>query len=217
MCGKAFREGQKEVSLKLILKADNLGSLEAITESLKKYKHEEVNLDLVYSSLGNISEADLLKAEATGALLRGFNVMASKAAENLSREKSLEFKIYKIIYELLEEIKLKMEELLEPEIIEEKIGRLKVLAVFRTEKKAMIIGGKVTDGKLLPNMKARVVRAKEEIGRGKISQLQIEKNIAKEARSGQECGLKFEGPVKIKEEDIIEIFSENKIYKRIKI
>lgn len=208
-------EEKKQISLKLILKADNLGSLEAITEGLKKYKHEEANLDLVYSGLGNITEADLLKAEATGALLRGFNVTVSKAAENLSREKGLEFKTYKIIYELFEEIKLKMEELLEPEIIEERVGRLKVLAVFRTEKKAMIIGGKVIEGKLLPNMKAKIVRAKEEIGRGKISQLQIEKNIVKEAKTGQECGLKFEGSARIKEEDVVEVFNEKKVFKKI--
>ena len=208
-------EEKKTAAIKLILKTDNLGSLEAVMESLKKYKHEEVNLEIVYSGLGNISESDVLKAEATGAILRGFNVSASKAAEDIAREKNLEFKSYKVIYELLEEIKLKMEELLDPEIIEEKVGRLKVIAIFRTEKKSMIIGGQVTDGKLLPDLKAKIIRSKEEIGRGKISQLQIEKNIVKEVKSGQECGLKFEGKVKVEENDIVEIFTEKKIYKKI--
>jgi len=211
------REEKRAANLKLILKADNLGSLEAIMESLKKYQHEEVRLDIVYSGLGNITEADLLKAEATGAMVRGFNVSASKAAENLAREKNMEYKIYKVIYELFEEMKLKMEELLEPEIEEKLLGRLKVLAIFRTEKKSMIVGGRVIFGKFETGAKAKVLRDKEEIGRGKITKLQIEEKVVKEVEKGRECGITFQGKAEIKENDIIEVFEEEKIYKKIKI
>ncbi|MDZ7798947.1 MAG: translation initiation factor IF-2 [Patescibacteria group bacterium] len=211
------KEEKREDSLKLILKADNLGSLEAIMESLKKYQHEEVRLVVVYSGLGNITEADMLKAEATGAIVRGFNVSANKSAENLAHEKGMEYKIYKVIYELFEEIKLKMEELLKPTIEEKLIGRMKVLAVFRTEKKLMIVGGRVTYGKFETGMKAKVLRNKEEIGRGKITKLQIEDKAVKEVEKGRECGVTFKGKVKIEENDTIEVFEEEKIYKKINI
>lgn len=201
----------------LILKADNLGSLEAITESLKKFQHPEVKLEIVYSGLGNITENDVLKAEATDAILRGFNVGFQPTAEDLAREKKITFKSYKIIYELFDEIKSKLEELLSPDIFEEKIGRLKVLAVFRTEKKSMIIGGKVTEGKFSPKVKVKVLRNKEEIGRGTISQVQLEKKATAAAGKGQECGLKYEGEPVIAVNDIIEAFQEQKIFKKIDI
>jgi len=203
--------------INLILKADNLGSLEAITESLKKFQHPEVKLEIVYSGLGNITDSDVLKAEATDAILRGFNVGFQSTAEDLAREKNINFKSYKIIYELFDEIKSKLEELLSPDIFEEKIGRLKVLAVFRTEKKSMIIGGKVTEGKFTPKVKVKILRNKEEIGRGTISQVQQEKKAVPEAGKGQECGLKYEGEPVLAVNDTIEAFQEKKIFKKIDI
>lgn len=214
--GKKDRE-EKIKTLKLILKADSLGSLEAITESLKKFKHEEIKLEIVHSGLGNITENDILKAEASGALLRGFNVSLSKAADDLAKEKNITFKIYNVIYELLEEIKNELETLISPELLEKKIGRLKVIAIFRTEKKSMIVGGKVTDGKIIPRVKAKVLRDKKEISRGKISQVQIEKKVTSEATKGQECGLKYEGEPVVQEGDLLEVFEEDKVFKKIEV
>jgi len=110
-----------------------------------------------------------------------------------------------------------MEEQLKPEIIEKIVGRLKVLAIFRTEKSSMIIGGKVVEGEIMPEMKVRVIRNKEEIGRGKISRLQIENKVVKEVAKGQECGITFNGETRIKVDDYLEVFQEEKIYKKIEL
>ncbi|MFH1367037.1 MAG: translation initiation factor IF-2 [Patescibacteria group bacterium] len=211
-------KGERKVKeLKIILKADNLGSLEAISESLKKFQHPEVKLEIVYSGLGNIMDSDISKAEATDALLRGFNVSLTSSAEDLAREKKVVFKSYKIIYELFDEIKSKLEGMLSPDIFEEKTGRMKVLAIFRTEKKSMIVGGKVTEGKFRPKAKVKVLRDKVEIGRGTISQTQQDKKAVPEVGKGQEAGVKFEGEPVIAVNDVIEAYEEQKIFKKIQI
>lgn len=214
---KEGKEERKVKELKIILKADNLGSLEAITESLKKFQHPEVKLEIVYSGLGNVMDSDVSKAEATGALLRGFNVSLSPSAEDLAREKKIVFKSYKIIYELFDEIKSNLESLLSPDIFEEKTGRMKVLAIFRTEKKSMIVGGKVTEGKFRPKAKVKILRDKAEICRGTISATQQDKKAVPEVGKGQECGLKFEGAPVIEVNDVIEAYEEQKIFKKIQI
>ncbi|MFA5069772.1 MAG: translation initiation factor IF-2 [Patescibacteria group bacterium] len=214
------KEGKNEKrvkELKLILKADNLGSLEAITESLKKFQHPEVKLEIVYSGLGNIMDSDVLKAEATEALLRGFNVSLQPSAQDLAREKNIVFKSYRIIYELFDEIKSKLEGMLSPDIFEEKTGRMKVMAIFRTEKRSMIVGGKVTEGKFRPKIKVKVLRNKEEISRGTISATQQDKKAVPEVGKGQECGLKYEGDPVIQVNDVIEAYEEQKIFKKIQI
>ncbi len=200
----------KTNTVNLVIKADVLGSLEAIIGSLAKLKHDEVGVKIVGKGLGNITEDDVNKAEATGATVVAFNVNATPSAEDLMREKAITFLQYSIIYDLIDYVKEQMEELLEAETIVTTVGRLEVLAIFRTDKKAMTVGGRVKEGKAVKDAKARIYRGDEMIGRGKIVDLQQGKQSVKEVPSGTECGLRYEGKVVIEKGDTIEFYTEEK-------
>ncbi|MFA6410456.1 MAG: translation initiation factor IF-2 [Candidatus Buchananbacteria bacterium] len=196
------------VSLNLILRADVLGSLEAIIASLNKLSSPEVAVNIIIRGLGNITEGDILRAESANALILGFHVKMTLAAENMAKEKKVEIKNYEVIYHLLDEVKKRLEKLLAPEVLKTELGRLKVLAIFRKESDSIIIGGSVTKGRILPNSKADVLRDKRKIGSGYITQLQINKVAVNEIPQGKECGLKFEGKPVVLPGDILEVYQE---------
>ena len=204
-------EEEEETKIKefnIILKADVFGSIEAIHESLEKIEHPEIKVNIIRQGLGNVNEGDILKAESENALILGFNVLFPSAVEELARDKKVEVKIYKIIYELIDEVKGRIEKILAPEIFKIELGRIKVLAIFRTEAKYMILGGRVLDGKIGPGTKVRVVRKNEIIGEGKLEELQMAKQAIKEVFEGQECGLRYAGKPLIEVGDILEVYKE---------
>ena len=209
------KEESKVTSLNLVLRADVLGSLEALISSLTKLEHPEVAVNIISKGLGHITENDVSRAEAGHSVIFGFHVKPSPAAENLAKEKNVEILSYSVIYKLLDEAKARLEKLLKPEVIHTELGRLKVLAIFRQDKNAMIIGGSVSKGKILPNAKADIFRDKVKIGTGVITQLQVNKVNVNEATQGQECGLKFEGKSTIAVNDILEIYQEEVKQKKI--
>lgn len=215
-----FSEPEEEASVatvNILLKADVLGSLEAIEESLEKVEHEEVKIKIVSKGLGNITESDVLQAEASQALLVGFHVIVPPNAEKLAEEKGVEIKLYKVIYDLIDEAKKRMEKLLQPEIKIVELGRLAVLAIFRKETKSMIIGGRVNKGKLESECMVNVFRGEKMIAKGKLSQLQLGKQDVNEVKSGQECGAMFEGNPVIEEGDILEAYKEEKLVKKLEV
>ncbi|MFH0853848.1 MAG: translation initiation factor IF-2 [bacterium] len=192
----------------VILKADTLGSLEALVGALQNIKNEEIEVKIIQQGLGNITEADVLAAETGKASLYGFNTLVSPAAEAVAKGKHIEPQIFKIIYDLVNDVRTKAEALLTPEIIRTDLGKLKVLAIFRTEHNAMIVGGQVTAGKATDDSLIQVLRNDEEIGKGKIVQLQSQKRAAKDVLSGSECGIKFAGPPVIAEGDTLVFYHE---------
>ena len=196
----------KKRTLNLVIKADVLGSLEAIIGSLDRFKHDEVAVRIVGKGLGNIAENDVATAEGSGATVIGFNVKPTSTAEVSMREKNIAFKQYSIIYDLIDWIRDELEQLLESESIVHEIGNLKVLAVFRTDKKAMTVGGRVETGKVKKSAKVRVMRDGEELGKGVISELQAGHSPVKEVAQGTECGIRYEGKVKIEKGDILEAY-----------
>jgi translation initiation factor IF-2 len=200
------REVEKK-KLNLVIRADTLGSLEAIKESLKKFDHPEVCAEIVQSGLGNITEADVLRAETSAALLFGFNVVVTPAAESVARGKGIATKIYNVIYNLISDVRKRLEDLLVPEVIETELGRVKILGLFRSESNYQIIGGKVTAGKLVSGAHLRVMRGKEAVAEGKLSNLQVLKTPVSEVQSGQECGMKFEGTPVVQLNDVVIGFS----------
>lgn len=203
------KEAKTEVkSLNLILKADVLGSLEAIINSLSKLENPEVSINIISKGLGNINENDIKGAQAGNAYILGFRVKSTQAAENLAKEKKVEFKFYEIIYRLLDDVKARVEELLSPEVIRTDLGRLKVLAVFRKEDNTMVIGGSVTKGKVRPKVKVDVIRDKIKLATGSITQLQVNKVDVNEVSLGQECGIKYSGKPVIMEGDFLEFYQE---------
>ena len=198
----------KKATLNIVLKADVLGSLEAIIGSLEKIKHDEVGVKIVGKGLGNITEDDVSKAEASGGTVVGFNVNPTTTAEDLMREKNIGFKKYEIIYDLIDWVKEELENLLDAETIVTDHGSMEVLAIFRTDKRAMTIGGRVESGKAVSGSKVRVKRNGELVGRGTVGELQQGKQTVKEIPSGTEFGMRYEGRVIIEKGDILEFYSE---------
>jgi translation initiation factor IF-2 len=213
---KAEEEEIKIKEFNIILKADVFGSIEAIHESLEKIEHPEIKVNIIRQGLGNVNEGDILKAESENALILGFNVLFPSAVEELARDKKVETKIYKIIYELIDEVKSRIEKILAPEIFKIELGRIKVLAIFRTETKYMILGGRVINGKIEPATKVRIVRKNEIIGEGKLEELQMAKQAIKEVFEGQECGVRYVGRSVVEVGDILEVYREEAKARKLK-
>ncbi len=209
-------EKEKEIKqLNIILKTDVLGSQEAILESLKELPQDKVELNIINSGLGSITEVDVEKAAKQHALLIGFNIKASTAAELMARDKNIEIKIFKIIYELLDYVKQEMKKNLDVEIKIETIGKLKVLKIFRTEKNSQILGGKVLSGEIVPDTQLNIYRNDEFLSSADLVELQSGKQDVNEVQQDQEAGMKIEGFNEVEEGDIIEVIKEEKIEKKI--
>jgi len=194
--------------LKVVLKADVQGSLEAIEQILSAIKSEEVAVQYIGTGVGNVTESDVRIAESVGAIIFGFNVVTTPVAKRLSEGAGVFIKTYGIIYELVEEVKKMLSDMLPVEIIRTDSGILKVLAIFKNGKKDMIVGGRVSEGKMIKGANIEVKRGGEIIGKGKMSNLQQNKENAKEVNQGNECGLTFEGSTKIKEGDNLICYQE---------
>jgi len=203
-----------EKKLNLILKTDVRGSLEAIIDSLAKLDLGEIGLNILKADVGDVYESDIKLAYSSNATIIAFRVKTSKDILNLAQRSGVKIRNYEIIYELFEGIKKGAEKLFEPEIEREDLGKLKVIAIFRKEKTRMIIGGKVTDGKIVNKTSIDIIRPastqrgenEEKIGTGKIVQLQHNKKDMAEVEKGREAGILFEGDVVVEEGDIIECY-----------
>lgn len=200
-------EDQKEVKyLNIHLKTNTLGSQEAILASLDKLKHPEVAVRVTDKRLGNITEQDILQAESTKSYLIGFDVSVSAQAQDVLKDRRLTVKTFTIIYELLNYVKKELEDSLEPEIIETPLGKIKILAIFKTDAGSQIIGGRVMDGKIQNDSHARVIRGDKAVGIGQIVQLQSEKKNVPEVLKDSECGMKLESNHAVEVNDVLEIF-----------
>ena len=194
--------------MNLVIKADFLGSAEAIEESLMKLNTEKVRVKILAKGLGNITEGDVRRAEDSGAEIVGFNVRLTSAIENLVRDKGVPVKIYSVIYDLIKDVKAKMQTMIKVEMKRVDEGRVKIAAIFRTEPNSQIIGGRVLDGYIRNGSSATIKRAGEIITTGKITQLQSGKQDVKEVETNEECGILFEGQPLIEEGDILEAHHE---------
>src|SRR3989339_516976 len=199
----------------LVIKADMLGSLEAITSSLEKIKNDEVGVKVVGKGLGNITADDVSLASATGSVIVGFNVATTSVANEMMQNTGVQFKQYKVIYDLLNYAQEELEKLLNPILITTELGNLKVMAIFRTEKNYMIVGGRVEMGKLLKDCKIRVKRNGEIIGKGALSHLQTGKQEVKSVPEGTECGVHFDGKLKLEVGDVLDAYKEEKVVKKL--
>lgn len=196
----------KEINL--IIKVDVTGSLEAINEALTKLKNTEVKLNILEQGVGEISENDVLRAANSSASIIGFHTKLSPQAAKLAQSKKVPVRLYDIIYELVEELTKQVVDLLTPEILRTDLGRAKILAIFRTEKASMIVGGSVLEGKMKDNAQVEIKRGDEIIGRGVVTELQQNKLKTKEVLKGFEFGVLIKTPVKIQEGDLLIPFEE---------
>ena len=207
--GKIETEEEKEKKhLVIVLKADVQGSLEAIEQILSTIKSDEIVLEIMASGVGSITESDVRTAESAHALLVGFNSEPTSVAKRLAETSKVEIVTYNIIYKLVDAIKDRLSALLPAEIVRTDSGRLSVLAIFKTGKHDMIVGGRVSEGKLLRGSLLEVKRDDEIVGQGKMLNLQQNKQNADEVGQGNECGVVFEGNVKIAVGDTLICYKE---------
>ncbi len=199
----------------LVIKADVSGSLEAIKASIEALSTDEVEVKVISSGIGLVNESDVTLAQASEATIIGFNVGADTKAKKIAERADLHISKYSIIYELIDRVKDLMSGLLEPEIIEEKLGKVQVRAVFHIQRIGSIAGSFVLDGKVTRNAHARVMREGEQVHEGQINTLKRFKDDVKEVSSGYECGIAIDGYKDVQEGDILEVISYKEIRRRI--
>ncbi len=195
--------------LDVIVRADVQGSLTSLVDSLKLLDNGEISVRVIRSGVGNISENDVRLAESSKAVIYGFNVQLPPAVKRTAMRDHVIVRLYKVIYELLDDVRDNMTEMLSPEVVETEVGELKVLGVFRTTKDSVICGGEVLRGKITPNLLVRVKRDKEQIAEAEIVHLQRQQVEAKEVFEGDQCGLELKttGKLVVEEGDRLEFFT----------
>ncbi|MFC4175262.1 translation initiation factor IF-2 [Microvirga sp. GCM10011540] len=196
--------GRKEFPL--VVRADVQGSAEAIVGALEKAGNEEVGARVIQAGVGGISESDVTLAEASGAIILGFNVRAHKEAREAAERAGIEIRYYNIIYDLVDDVKAAMSGLLAPTLREERLGEAQVLEVFNVSKVGKVAGCRVLDGVVQRGAHVRLIRDNVVIHEGKLSQLKRFKDDAREVTSGQDCGMAFENYQDMRAGDIIECY-----------
>ena len=204
----------KEGSIKtlpIIIKGDVDGSIDALSENLVKLNNDEVEIKVIHKAVGMVTESDVLLAEASSAVIVGFGVQVSSNAKLQASQAGVDIRIYNVIYNVVDEIKLALEGLLEPEKVEKILGKAIVQQQFKIPNLGFIAGSKVTEGVIKRNLQARLFREQELIVDGKINSLKRFKDDIKEVKEGLECGIGIEGVKKYKEGDIIEAYEIEEI------
>ncbi|MCK4463668.1 MAG: translation initiation factor IF-2, partial [Candidatus Omnitrophica bacterium] len=202
-------------ALKIILKADVQGSVEALQKSLENLSTEEVKLKAVHVGVGNINESDVMLAVVANAVIIGFHVKIDPKAEETSKKERVDVRRYDVIYEAINDITAAMEGLLEPAIKEVFQGRVKVRQVFKISKIGNVGGSIVIKGTISRSNPVRLMRNNTEIYRGRLRSLKRFKNDVREVTDGMECGIALEGHNDIKPGDIIESFIIEKTARRL--
>lgn len=227
---KEIEEASKKVSLEdllskvqaggakdlpIVLKTDVAGSAEAVKGMINKIESDEVNVKFIHSAVGGISESDVLLAGTSGGIIIGFNVRPDSKASQLAKEKSVEIKCYRIIYELVDDVKKAMSGLLDPDIVEKERGKAEVRDTFSIPKIGMIAGSFVTEGKINRSDLVRLTREGRVVYEGKISSLKRFKDDAKEVATGFECGIGIENFNDIKVGDVIEAYVKEEVAREL--
>ena len=205
-----IQSGEK-ASVNLILKADVQGSLEAVTESLRRLERDEVDVSFVHRAVGGITENDISLANATNATIIGFNVRPDGKARKLAEQEEVEIRTYEIIYKLLEDIEQAVIGMLEPEFEEQVTGEAEVREIFRVPKLGAIAGCYVRSGVITRGSKVRFLRDGTIIWKGDITSLKRFKDDAREVREGFECGIGLSDFQDLKPGDLIETFQDVEI------
>ncbi len=202
--------------LKIILKCDTSGSIDAIKKSIEKIPQEEVEITIIHSGTGAISESDVLLASASNGIVIGFNVSVEPKAKELAKREGIEIKTYNVIYELIDELTRAIEGMLSPEIKEVLNGQAVVKKVFKIGKDQMVAGCIVVDGKVVINSKVKIIRDGKIIHEGVLSSLKRFKESVKEVGKNTECGIMVSDFSDFKEGDIIQSYTEEKVPKKLK-
>lgn len=202
-------EGKK--TLNIIIKADVLGSLEAAEDILKKIPQDKVLVKVIKADVGSVDEADIKLVKGTGAKIIALRAKTSPIAKNLASRENIRIVNFDVIYEFADAVRNLLLRLVEPEIVKKEIGKVKILEIFKVDKKSQVIGGRIISGVVRKNSMVHVYRNNEKLGEGKITGLQCGKKNAGEVPKGEECGMMFEGDVSIERGDVFSIQTEEKV------
>ena len=196
----------KMKTLPIIIKADVQGSVEALSQSLQKIKVDGVRVDIIHQAVGAISQSDVTLAEASNAVIIGFNVRPTPVAKSLADSNNIDIRLHRVIYKAIEEVEDAMKGMLEPVYEEETIGEVEVRQIYKASKVGTIAGGMVTSGKISRDSKVRLVRDGVVVYEGELGSLKRFKDDVKEVKAGFECGLTIANYNDIKEKDVIEAY-----------
>ena len=199
-----IKEGQKEI--KVVLKADVNGSLEAVKNALEKIDVEGVKVSVIRGGVGAITESDIVLASASEAIVIGFNARANNSTMDIAKEYGIEIKTYDIIYKVVEDMEAAMKGMLDPEYEEKVVGTAEIRQIFKFSKVGLIAGCHVTSGIIKINSKARIIREDIIVYNGAVKTLQHEKDQVKEMKKDMDCGITLENCQDYKEGDIIEVY-----------
>lgn len=202
----AAKEGEEQKFLNLIIRSDVQGSYEAIKSALETLGNAEVAVKVVAGGVGPITDSDVQMASTSSGFVIGFNMRPVTSARKMAEDKGVDIKNYSVIYELINDVKLALEGLLDPEFVEEFIGRAEVREVFNIPKAGVIAGSYVIDGKIAQGCGIRLLRNGKIMHDGKLSSLKRFKDDVKEVKNGYECGISLEGYSDIKAGDIFEAY-----------
>lgn len=192
--------------LPIIIKADVQGSVEAVKQSLEKITNDEVRVNIIHGGVGAVSESDVMLAMASGAIIVGFNVRPHPSAEDTAKENGVEIRLYRVIYDAIEDITAAMKGMLAPKFREVQLGRVEVRQIYKITGVGIVAGSYVLDGKVARNGQVRIVRDGIVVGDDKIAGLQRFKDAVKEVAAGFECGISLEKFTDLKEGDIFEAY-----------
>jgi len=210
----SIQEGEVD-ELRVIIKGDVHGSVEALQGSLEQLSTQEIRLSAIRAAAGAINDDDVRLAAASDAIIIGFHVRPTPSAQQLADQEKVEIRKYSIIYDVVDEIRDAMEGMLEPDYEEKTIGSVEVRETFKVPKLGLIAGSYVTSGTVRRNAMAHVVRDGVTIHTGKVSSLKRFKDDAREVEAGYECGIGIENFNDIKEGDTIEVFEMEAIAKKL--
>lgn len=197
----------KEI-INIILKADTLGTLEAINNVLQGLNKENIRIQIVKQGVGEITESDIILANTLSAWIIGFNVKASTPFISLARERNIKMTFYKVIYDLIEDVEKEIKARLSKQLVEKEVGEIEVKACFSLSRTSQVIGGKVISGQARKGDMARVFEGEEPLAEGEILELQIKKEPKEKVSLGEECGIKIKTTFEIKPGHILKIYRE---------
>ncbi|PID55963.1 translation initiation factor IF-2 [candidate division KSB3 bacterium] len=205
-----IKEGETQ-ELRIVIKADVHGSVEALKDALERLSTEQVRLQAIHGGVGAINESDVMLASASNAIVLGFNVRPVAKAQEMAEKEQIDVRLYTVIYHAIDDVKKAMEGLLEPKYNEVLVGQAQVQAIFNLPKGGKVAGCRVTDGKIQRHAVVRLLRDRQELFKGSLASLRRVKDDVKEVMTGYECGIRLENYNDVREGDIIEAYTLEKI------
>ncbi|MCS6927304.1 MAG: translation initiation factor IF-2, partial [Candidatus Binatia bacterium] len=205
----------EQKQLRVVIKADVQGSVEALSDALRRLSTDEVKLTILHASVGGISESDVLLAAASGGLILGFHVRPEAKAAKLAEREGVEVRLYSVIYEVLADVRAALEGLLTPVDKEKLLGRVEVRQVFTIPRVGVVAGGFVKEGKISRGAQVRLLRDHTVVYRGSVASLRRFKEDVREVVAGYECGVGLENFQDLKVGDVLEVFELEQVARRL--